>query len=168
MLAILKDIELDVEELKCVMQAIGTGSSPALKSVARRGILQMRARLDTLLARLDDMSEPPVRYVEEPPSSESPREEVAEAAEEQKAPQILAESIRPAFDLRHAISLNDSFRFSRELFNGDGGRLDAFLLRLGTVSSLKEAVSLFEEEAAPAEDNQAAADFMELLRKYFT
>ena len=35
------------------------------------------------------------------------------------APQILAERIKPATDLQHAISLNDSFRFTRELFAGD-------------------------------------------------
>ena len=32
---------------------------------------------------------------------------------------ILAERIKPATDLRHAISLNDSFRFTRELFDGN-------------------------------------------------
>ena len=81
---------------------------------------------------------------------------------------ILAERIKPAKDLRHAISLNDSFRFTRELFNGDTARMNEVVRRLGEASSLDEAMAVFISTVRPDEENEATADFVELLKKYFS
>ena len=81
---------------------------------------------------------------------------------------ILAERIKPAKDLKHAISLNDSFRFVRELFAGDAARMNEVVRRLGEAPSLDKAMDIFASEVHPDEENEAAVDFMELLKKYFS
>ncbi len=81
---------------------------------------------------------------------------------------ILAERIKPSKDLRHAISLNDSFRFVRELFAGDTARMNEVVRRLGEAPSLDKAMDIFASEVHPDEENEAAVDFMELLKKYFS
>lgn len=147
MQALLNDIELDIQELKCLIQSISTDTNPVLRIVAKRNIHQMQERLDALTKLLD------ATFVVTP----------AEHTE-----QILAERIKPATDLRHAISLNDSFRFTRELFNGDAARMNEVVRQLGGASSLDEAMAVFTSTVQPDEENEAAADFIELLKKYFS
>ena len=53
MQALLNDIELDVQELKCLMQSISADANPVLKIVAKRNIHQMQERLDALTKLLD-------------------------------------------------------------------------------------------------------------------
>ena len=54
MQALLNDIELDVQELKCLMQAISSDANPTLKIVAKRNIQQMKARLEALQELLEE------------------------------------------------------------------------------------------------------------------
>lgn len=152
---------------------------------------RMEQRLDELQGKLAELSEllqagsraqvpEPLKSEEPavPASSQQPSacpvETQTEASkpavqplEDGVAASILGERIRPAADLRHALSLNDSFRFTRELFGGDGARMNRVLARLGEAGSFAEALSMFGQEVHVAEDNEAAADFVELLRKYF-
>lgn len=192
MQTLLNDIELDVQELKCLLRVVSNESDAALRMVARRNIRQMKARLDALLLQLDEVPAvaepakeipaPVVESVEEAPLAVvKPAEEVpsavAEPAEEapvavvpevpQASAPILAERIKPAIHLRQAISLNDSFRFTRELFGGDQSRMNEVVRRLGDASSLEEAMRLLSSEVAVDEENGATADFIELLKKYF-
>ena len=46
MQALLNDIELDVQELKCLIQSMLTDTNPVLRIVAKRNIHQMQERLD--------------------------------------------------------------------------------------------------------------------------
>ena len=133
MQALLNDIELDVQELKCLIQSMLTDTNPVLRIVAKRNIHQMQERLDALTKLLDDTFViTPAEHVasdivEKTTESEVISESVADVPVEAThvsdiavpASQILAERIKPATDLQHAISLNDSFRFTRELFAGD-------------------------------------------------
>lgn len=166
MQALLNDIELDIQELKCLMEAVSRKPDSALREVAKRNIVQMRGRLDILLEQLDrgaipenelpdriinPMPEPVSAATEEeeeivvgnpekdeepvivPEAPEMPESEQLELPEVTVEPAqsaevsmkietntastpILAERIKTAGDLRRSISLNDSFRFSRELF----------------------------------------------------
>lgn len=183
MQTLLNDIELDVQELKCLMQSISADTNPVLRMVAKRNIRQMQERLDALAGMLDASmelapAEPAVPdIVEEKAEPKAVPELVAETmggtarvSDIAAAPAspILAERIKPATDLRHAISLNDSFRFVRELFNGDAARMDEVVRRLGEASSLDEAMAFFLSTVEPDEENEAAADFVELLKKYFS
>ena len=151
MQTLLNDIELDIQELKCLMQAISSDANPTLKIVAKRNIQQMKARLEALQELLEEAPTAVVSPLEEPP-----------------AVTILAERIKPAKDLKHAISLNDSFRFVRELFAGDAARMNEVVRRLGEAPSLDKAMDIFASEVHPDEENEAAVDFMELLKKYFS
>lgn len=170
MQTLLNDIELDVQELKCLLRVVSNESDAALRMVARRNIRQMKARLDALLLQLDEVpavAEP----AKEPPSAVVESAEEAPVAVVPEVPQasapILAERIKPAIHLRQAISLNDSFRFTRELFGGDQSRMNEVVRRLGDASSLEEAMRLLSSEVAVDEENGATADFIELLKKYF-
>lgn len=182
MQALLNDIELDVQELKCLIQSISTDANPVLRIVAKRNIHQMRERLDALTKLLDAtfVITPAERTAPDIVKTTSKPEAVSEPVvgvpiETDFTPditipasQILAERIKPATDLRHAISLNDSFRFTRELFNGDTACMDEVVRQLGETSSLDEAMTLFMSTVQPNEENEAVADFIELLKKYFS
>jgi hypothetical protein len=173
MQTLLNDIELDIQELKCLMQAISSDANPALRVVIKRNIQQMKARLDALQALLDEApagQENPVEPAIDKNVPEEPTDSPAESVQPIVTPvsPILAERIKPATDLRHAISLNDSFRFTRELFEGNAVRMNEVVRRLGEASSLDKAMDLFVSEVHPDEENETAADFVELLKKYFS
>lgn len=183
---LLNDIELDIQELKCLVHAVESDANPALRTVAKRHIQQMRTRLDTLQEMMEEAPAPKAVPLQEPlpqvavqhsptPPTTAPQAPAATAAAvttptagvSQPSP-ILGERILPAADLRRAVSLNDSFRFTRELFNGDAARMNDTLQRLGNAASMDEAVGILAAEVHADDDNQALADLLELLKKYFS
>lgn len=191
MQTLLNDIELDIQELKCLMQAILKDANPALRIVAKRNIQQMRARLDALQKMLDEATMvaesvspvAPVAYGEVFSSSVEPTADCVAGTVLQQpvdgavepasavitpASSILAERIKPATSLRHAISLNDSFRFTKELFNGDSARMNEVVRLVGEASTLAEAMAVFHSEVHVNDENEAVTDFMELLKKYYS
>ena len=238
MQALLNDIELDIQELKCLMEAVSRKPNSALREVAKRNIVQMRGRLDILLEQLDrgalpenelpdriinPMPEPVSAAAEE--AAAAAEEAAAAAAEEEEeeeeeeeivvgnpekdeepvivpeAPEmpeseqlelpevtvepaqsaevsmkietntastpILAERIKTAGDLRRSISLNDSFRFSRELFGGSMEQMNHVLQQIGEMHSLDAALVFLSSKIKVEEENEAKADLVELLKKYF-
>ena len=80
---------------------------------------------------------------------------------------ILGERIRPAMDLRRSISLNDSFRFSRELFKGDNEQMNRVIEQISEMNSLETAVAFLVSKVDVDKENEAMADFMEILKKFF-
>ena len=196
MQVVLTDIELDIQELKCLMDAYTREPNTALREVIKRNIIQMRGRLDTLLAGLDTVppvNEPkPVTAEAEPapvviePVAPITKEVLPDVVEESKvvaAPAqlvesveeksvltptpILGERIKTAVDLRRSISLNDSFRFSRELFDGDTEQMNRVLQQIGEMSTYAAATSFLSSKMKVGEENEAMADLLELLKKYF-
>ena len=160
MQTLLHDIELDIQELKCLIQAICADTNPALRMVARRNIHQMQERLDELVKLLEVPEEKTVTVTHsESIPTDSPAPSLSSS--------ILAERIKPAKDLRHAISLNDSFRFTRELFDGDAARMNETVRQMGDASSLEQALDIFNSTVHPDEENPEVADFIELLKRYF-
>jgi len=206
MQTLLDDIELDIQELKYLMQVLATDANPTLKVVAKRNIQQMRARLDALQKLLDEtpveevaipeapvapvvipepaaapepvkptpVEEPVVVEITKPVEIVSPKPESTPKPESEpsaiisSASPILAERIKPATNLRHAISLNDSFRFAREIFGGDTARMNEVIRQLGAAPSLEKALELFSSTVNPDEENETVVDFIELLKKYFS
>ena len=206
MQTLLDDIELDIQELKYLMQVLATDANPTLKVVAKRNIQQMRARLDALQKLLDEtpveevaipeapvapvvipepaaapepvkptpVEEPVVVEITKPVEVVSPKPESTPKPESEpsaiisSASPILAERIKPATDLRHAISLNDSFRFAREIFGGDTARMNEVIRQLGAAPSLEKALELFSSTVNPDEENETVVDFIDLLKKYFS
>ena len=88
--------------------------------------------------------------------------------EDELKPKVLGESIKlSAGGLRRSISLNDSFRFSRELFGGDTSLMNRVIEQISVMSSYKTAVAFLSSKISVDEENDAVNDFLELLRKYF-
>lgn len=190
MQALLTNIELDIQELKYLMKAFEREPNGTLREVLKRNILQMRDRLDQMLTELDTVQKPVEGENIQPILTEKEIEEtILEEVEEEKetlqvvesqsqievqetiknvsAGSILGERIRPVTDLRRSISLNDSFRFSRELFNGDSEQMNRVIEQISEMSSLDTAIAFLYSKVNVDEENEAMIDFQKLLKKYF-
>lgn len=109
--------------------------------------------------------------IEESSVIEEPIVEISAPAEVEMEPEykpsVLGESIKLTESLRRAISLNDSFRFSRELFGGDVELMNRVLEQLSVMSSYKTALAFLSSKVNLNEENEALNDFLELMKKYF-
>ena len=231
---LLTDIELDVHELKLLMNTFSKEPTQTLSELLKRSILRMQERLEQLSEEISavpvEASSSPVAeaeieapiveeqapvieeieypvigepvveeneatasgedepvivqetqtaveetVMEEPVVEDEMEEKEAEdeseddeslLIEEPKAA-VLGESIKMAAGLRHSISLNDSFRFSREIFGGDLELMNRVIEQISVMSSYKTAVAFLASKVSVNEENEAMADFLELLKKYF-
>lgn len=204
---LLADIELDVHELKYLMDSFTKEPTQTLSELLKRSVARMQGRLDELSQEIDSVElvslssfvveetvvkENEITAQEKDASviiqSPKPVIEAAEEAEEEKeekeeepvieeAPLIikkeepknavLGESIKLAAGLRHSISLNDSFRFSRELFKGDTDLMNRVIEQISVMGSYKTAVAFLSSKVEIDEEKDAVVDFLELLKKYF-
>lgn len=196
---ILEDIELDVKELKCLVDY--TSSQSLLIHVVKRRIQEIRKRLDLLEMKLDSVSEmrPEVVMAEgqevaiaENNVKTEESVEVEEtvifqetiivpetvAVEYEKeglrainniidSGAVVGEQLKPVVELSKSLSLNDTFRFSRELFAGDTDKMNLVLQRISKMNSLAEALNYVNSEIKVAEDNEMRKDFVEVLNKFF-
>ncbi len=246
---LLTDIELDVHELKYLMDSFTKEPTPTLSELLKRSITRMQGRLDELQQEVDAVQVISPSAVEETAEEEdevagseedSPviiqslesvvvkedeegeaivaeekpvviaaaaetaaeeaaaEEEAAAAAaaaeeeeeeeeegkkeepaiveepvvetvvkEEEPKSAVLGESLKLSAGLRHAISLNDSFRFSRELFGGNTDLMNRVIEQISVMSSYKTAVAFLSSKVELNEEKEAVNDFLELLKKYF-
>ena len=246
---LLTDIELDVHELKYLMDSFTKEPTPTLSELLKRSITRMQGRLDELQQEVDAVQvispsaveetaeeedevagseedspviiqslesvvvkedeEGEAIVAEEKPvviaaaaetaaeeAAEAAAEEAAEAAaeeeeeeeeegkkeepviveepvvetvvkEEEPKSAVLGESLKLSAGLRHAISLNDSFRFSRELFGGNTDLMNRVIEQISVMSSYKTAVAFLSSKVELNEEKEAVNDFLELLKKYF-
>ncbi|WP_195663499.1 hypothetical protein [Bacteroides congonensis] len=178
---LLTDIELDVHELKYLMESFSKEPTQTLSELLKRSIARMQGRLDELSQEVDAVEvesvvveedeagdsliaeEKPVITEEVPIVEEEP---VIDKKEEPKSV-VLGESIKLAAGLRHSISLNDSFRFSRELFKGDTDLMNRVVEQISVMSSYKTAVAFLSSKIEIDEEKEAVVDFLDLLKKYF-
>ena len=70
-------------------------------------------------------------------------------------------------DLRKAFSLNDRFRFRRELFGGDEARMNRTIGDLNELHSYEASVAYLNDELKWNIDDPAVADFLLLIEKRF-
>ncbi|RJX13386.1 hypothetical protein DXA54_08865 [Bacteroides sp. OF03-11BH] len=237
---LLTDIELDVHELKYLMDSFTKEPTPTLSELLKRSITRMQGRLDELQQEVDAVQvispsaveetaeeedevagseedspviiqslesvvvkedeEGEAIVAEEKPvviaaAAETAAAEEAEAAaeeeeeeeegkkeepaiveepvvetvvkEEEPKSAVLGESLKLSAGLRHAISLNDSFRFSRELFGGNIDLMNRVIEQISVMSSYKTAVAFLSSKVELNEEKEAVNDFLELLKKYF-
>ena len=217
---LLTDIELDVHELKYLMDSFTKEPTPTLSELLKRSITRMQGRLDELQQEVDAVQvispsaveetaeeedevagsevdspsiiqslesvvvkedeeeeiivaeEKPVVALTEEGKKEEPaivEESVAETVvkEEESKSAVLGESLKLSAGLRHAISLNDSFRFSRELFGGDTDLMNRVIEQISVMSSYKTAVAFLSSKVELKEEKEAVNDFLELLKKFF-
>ena len=217
---LLTDIELDVHELKYLMDSFTKEPIPTLSELLKRSITRMQGRLDELQQEVDAVQvispsaveetageedevagsevdspsiiqslesavvkedeegeiivaeEKPVVVVTEEGKKEGPaivEESVAETVVKEEEPKsvVLGESLKLSAGLRHAISLNDSFRFSRELFGGDTELMNRVIEQISVMGSYKTAVAFLSSKVELNEEKEAVNDFLELLKKFF-
>ena len=217
---LLTDIELDVHELKYLMDSFTKEPTPTLSELLKRSITRMQGRLDELQQEVDAVQvtspstveetveetnevaesevdspsiiqslesvvvkedeegeiivaeEKPVVAVTEEGKKEEPtivEEPVVEAVVKEEEPKsvVLGESLKLSAGLRHAISLNDSFRFSRELFGGNTDLMNRVIEQISVMSSYKTAVAFLSSKVELNEEKEAVNDFLELLKKFF-
>jgi len=236
---LLTDIELDVHELKYLMDSFTKEPTPTLSELLKRSITRMQGRLEELQQEVDAVQvispsaveetaeeedevagseedspviiqslesvvvkedeegeaivaeEKPVVIAaaaetaaaaaaeeeeeeeeeeegkkEEPAIVEEPVVETVVKEEEPKSV-VLGESLKLSAGLRHAISLNDSFRFSRELFGGDTELMNRVIEQISVMGSYKTAVAFLSSKVEINEEKEAVNDFLELLKKFF-
>ena len=238
---LLTDIELDVHELKYLMDSFTKEPTPTLSELLKRSITRMQGRLEELQQEVDAVQvispsaveetaeeedevagseedspviiqslesvvvkedeEGEAIVAEEKPvviaaAAETAEAEAAAAAEEEEEEEeeegkkeesaiveepvvetvvkeeepksaVLGESLKLSAGLRHAISLNDSFRFSRELFGGNTDLMNRVIEQISVMSSYKTAVAFLSSKVELNEEKEAVNDFLELLKKYF-
>ena len=217
---LLTDIELDVHELKYLMDSFTKEPTPTLSELLKRSITRMQGRLDELQQEVDAVQvispsaveetageedevagsevdspsiiqslesvvvkedeeeeiivaeEKPVVAVTEEGKKEEPaivEESVVETVVKEEEPKsvVLGESLKLSAGLRHAISLNDSFRFSRELFGGDTELMNRVIEQISVMGSYKTAVAFLSSKVELNEEKEAVNDFLELLKKFF-
>ena len=234
---LLTDIELDVHELKYLMDSFTKEPTPTLSELLKRSITRMQGRLDELQQEVDAVQEISPSAVEETAEEEdevagseedSPviiqslesvvvkedeegeaivaeekpvviaaaaetaaaaaaeeeeeeeeegkkeesaivEEPVVETVVKEEEPKsaVLGESLKLSAGLRHAISLNDSFRFSRELFGGNTDLMNRVIEQISVMSSYKTAVAFLSSKVELNEEKEAVNDFLELLKKFF-
>lgn len=234
---LLTDIELDVHELKYLMDSFTKEPTPTLSELLKRSITRMQGRLEELQQEVDavqvispsaveetaeeedevagseedspviiqslesvvvkedeegeaivaeekpvviaaaaETAEAAAAAEEEEEEEEGKKEEPAIVAEpvvetvvkeEEPKSAVLGESLKLSAGLRHAISLNDSFRFSRELFGGDTDLMNRVIEQISVMSSYKTAVAFLSSKVELNEEKEAVNDFLELLKKFF-
>ena len=239
---LLTDIELDVHELKYLMDSFTKEPTPTLSELLKRSITRMQGRLEELQQEVDAVQvispsaveetaeeedevagseedspviiqslesvvvkedeegeaivaeEKPVVIAAAAETAEAAAEAAAEEEEEEEEEEegkkeepaivaepvvetvvkeeepksaVLGESLKLSAGLRHAISLNDSFRFSRELFGGDTDLMNRVIEQISVMSSYKTAVAFLSSKVELNEEKEAVNDFLELLKKFF-
>lgn len=70
-------------------------------------------------------------------------------------------------DFRKAFSLNDRFRFRRELFGGDEERMNKAIHELNNLHSYEDSMAYLNNELKWNIEDEAVADFIKLLEKRF-
>lgn len=193
---LLTDIELDVHELKYLMNTFSKEPTLTLSELLKRSIQRMQERLERLSEEVDAVQvievvvekEAPVVIENEIVVEEVSKSILAEANEpsimkadesvvvgedqsplikqEYKSP-VLGESLKLSVGLRHSISLNDSFRFSCELFGGDSELMNRVVEQISVMSSFKTAEAFLSSKVNIDDENEAMNDLLELLKKYF-
>lgn len=77
------------------------------------------------------------------------------------------EAPEAAHDIAKAMSLNDRFRFARELFNDDYDRMDKALAEAGTKPTAMRAIEYLVYEAGIDPDNEAADELAEIINQLY-
>lgn len=108
--------------------------------------------------------EPELPVVEEP--AVEPEVPVVVAGEE---PLRVSDKLHRSIskDLRRALSLNDRFRFSRELFGNKMSLLDNALDTIEGMSTHEEAEAYLLGDLGLNPDDEAAAEFMTIVKNHF-
>ena len=101
----------------------------------------------------------------EQPEADARPEVKSEAKAEMRVDEMLTR--REARELRKAFTLNDKFRFRRELFNNDNDKFRETLERIERMQSNDEAVAYMTEVLGWNLDDEAPSDFAAIVANHF-
>ena len=76
-------------------------------------------------------------------------------------------AVNESKDLKHAFTINDRYRFKRELFANSEIELNDTLNLLSAMATIGEAEEYFFEDLEWDKDNEDVIDFMTILKKHF-
>ena len=103
---------------------------------------------------------------------EESSEAITEVIEEKESAAVgfLSEKIAKTLsvDFKKSLSLNDYFRFQRELFTGNALLMDTTLNHLSDLNSLSDAMSYLKTHLAWNWEDETVCDFVEILEKRFS
>ena len=122
-----------------------------LYEIARQ-LRELSARLDALMAAAAPAAVPPAA---EP--AEEPHLEEMPLAEEEPLAEEPAVSVAPG---PVKLTVNDRYRFMRELFDGDAEALTCALAEVGSLASAAEVESYVTEVLGLEPERQEVADFL--------
>lgn len=120
-----------------------------------------------LPAEKESPAQPEPNLVEE---SEAPAVETPEKVISAERPGLFLNDLlekKNLSDFRKAFSLNDRFRFRRELFGGDEARMNKAINDLNGLHSYEDSVTYLNNELKWNIEDEAVADFIKLLEKRF-
>ena len=80
---------------------------------------------------------------------------------------VIGERVYLSGDLRKSISLNDSFRFLRDIFGGDNELMNRILDQISEISSYESALAFLSSKIELDEEDDTTAYFLSMLQKYF-
>lgn len=116
-----------------------------------------------------DISEPTtvVAEIEQKniPVSSAPLDTKIDSSESVSMDEVLQR--RMAKDIRNIISLNDRFRFRRELFFNDDEKMSATIQYLNETDSYKDAFEYLQNQYDWDLENETVSDFMIIVEKRF-
>jgi hypothetical protein len=101
--------------------------------------------------------------IEEPPVFSNNTDDQAD--QELRVDEILHRNLSK--NLRKAFSLNDHFRFRRELFSNSEADMNDALNLVEAMHSFDEAEEYFYDDLGWDRDNEDVADFMEVIKRHF-
>lgn len=112
----------------------------------------------------------PAPIIQEPVVDTPPQEtiiiEEAPAVPEKPAA-ILADRVRSVTDIKQLFTLNDNFRFSRELFGGSMKQMQRALAQVSAMPSFNHAAAYLPTVIDADADMDIYEEFGELIKKYF-
>lgn len=110
--------------------------------------------------------EQPAEQVVEQTQEQAKVEEVKEESKE-KEDKPLGINLPPIDDIRKAISLGDRFLFQRELFQGDGEKMNKTIDSLNKLTSLDEAFAFINKKFDWDKESQAYELFTNILKRRY-
>jgi hypothetical protein len=75
--------------------------------------------------------------------------------------------LNKAEEMKRSLTLNDHFRFQRELFNNDSNRMSAALVAFSRLGTKKEALDYFKAACPEGEKADCFPDFNLVLDRWF-
>lgn len=167
-----ESIELDKRQLKCLIDSFQQQPDAELQSLLKRNIELLQSDLAQLSACVasvvchEEESEIAAVVIE-------PAELIAEEIKEEVVCETLQVEDEPADEVESTepisvpLSLNDTFRFAREWFDGDTDRLNLMWDGFSSCSTFAEAEAWLKSQIGADEEDETLLYCLFILKQYY-